>query len=362
MPNARRRLLQALGGTALVPALPACSNAAPYDAAVASTWRHVDLAGASGPTLMRELVRCATLAANSHNTQPWRFAIEPDAVVIRPDLGRRTPAVDPDDHHLWTSLGCAAENLVQAALAFGQRGDVSVVDGAVRIALQPTPAQRTPLFDAIPKRQCTRGPYDGQPLAADELKALEAVSVSPAVSVRLYTDRARLDDVSSFVTRGVEAQMADAAFVRELKDWLRFSHDDAVKHGDGLFAASSGNPVLPHWLGSRLFDLFFTTKAETERYAKQLQGSAGVAVFIGAKADIPHWVEVGRAYQRFALQATSMGVRNAFLNQPVEVPAVRREFATWLGIGPARPDLLVRFGRGAALPPSLRRPVDAVMA
>jgi hypothetical protein len=28
--------------------------------------------------------------------------------VILPDLSRRCPAVDPDDHHLFVSLGCAA--------------------------------------------------------------------------------------------------------------------------------------------------------------------------------------------------------------------------------------------------------------
>ena len=44
-------------------------------------------------------------------------------MVIEPDLTRRTPVVDPDDHHLFVSLGCATENLVQAALANGLQGD-----------------------------------------------------------------------------------------------------------------------------------------------------------------------------------------------------------------------------------------------
>ena len=34
-----------------------------------------------------------------------------------------------------------------------------------------------------------------------------------------------------------------------------------------------------------------------------------------------HWIEVGRACQRFALQATALGLKCAFINQPVEVPA-----------------------------------------
>ncbi|MFM9887270.1 MAG: Tat pathway signal protein, partial [Burkholderiales bacterium] len=59
-----------------------------------------------------DLVRYATLAASSHNTQPWTFKIEPGRIAILPDLSRRCPAVDPDDHHLYASLGCAAENLL----------------------------------------------------------------------------------------------------------------------------------------------------------------------------------------------------------------------------------------------------------
>ncbi|MGH1559991.1 hypothetical protein ACRAWD_24530 [Caulobacter segnis] len=33
----------------------------------------------------------------------------PRAIEILPDLSRRTPVVDPDDHHLFVSLGCALE-------------------------------------------------------------------------------------------------------------------------------------------------------------------------------------------------------------------------------------------------------------
>ncbi len=36
-----------------------------------------------------DLVRQAILAASSHNTQPWKFRLEPDAISILPDLSRR---------------------------------------------------------------------------------------------------------------------------------------------------------------------------------------------------------------------------------------------------------------------------------
>ena len=92
-----------------------------------------------------------------------------------------------------------------------------------------------------------------------------------------------------------------------------------------------------------------------------MRSSAGIAVFVGQTADKANWVEVGRCYERFALQATVLGIRNAFLNQPVEVATLRPPFAAAVGLSGQRPDLVVRFGRGPVLPRSLRRPVEAVL-
>ena len=130
---------------------------------------------------------------------------------------------------------------------------------------------------------------------------------------------------------------------------------------DGLYSAASGNPVGPSWVGKLAFDWLFTPKRENEKIARQIRSSSGIAVFVGLGADKAHWVDVGRCYERFALQATALGIRHAFLNQPVEVPTVRAPFADAMGLAGQRPDLVVRFGRGPTLPRSLRRPVQAVL-
>jgi hypothetical protein len=92
-----------------------------------------------------------------------------------------------------------------------------------------------------------------------------------------------------------------------------------------------------------------------------VRSSAGIAIFVSETPGPAQWVEVGRAYERFALQSAALGVRNAMLNQPVEVTRLRPQLAAFLGVGERRPDLVVRFGRGPKLPPSLRRPVEAVL-
>ena len=111
-----------------------------------------------------------------------------------------------------------------------------------------------------------------------------------------------------------------------------------------------------------MFDLAFTVDGENGKYARQLRSSSGVAVFVAGQADKAHWVEVGRCCQRFALQATALGLRYAFLNQPVEVPSLRAGFAALAGVPGQRPDLVVRFGYGPGLPRSLRRPAGLALA
>ena len=108
-------------------------------------------------------------------------------------------------------------------------------------------------------------------------------------------------------------------------------------------------------------DLFLTPKSENERYARQVRSSAGIAIFASEANDKAHWLEAGRCYERFALQATALGIRNSLLNQPVEVGSIRQQFASALNLGHWRPDLVVRFGRGPTMPWSMRRPVESVM-
>jgi nitroreductase len=311
---------------------------------------------------LRALVRYATLAANSHNTQPWRFRVSQRSIQILPDRSRRTPAVDPDDHHLFASLGCAAENLVHAAAAAGLKATPAVEADTIAVMLEPAPPVASALFAAIPRRQSTRAVYNYKPVANEALRLLERAGTEAGVSVIIITDRARIANVTDYVVEGNTAQMRDKAFLEELKSWMRFNEAQAAATMDGLFTRASGNPELPGWLARLVLPLVFTERGENDKYRLHIESSAGVAVFVSEKSDKGHWVEAGRACQRFALQATALGLKSAFINQPVEVPRLRQQFASFLGIGDRRPDIVMRFGVTPELPKSLRRPVEQVVA
>jgi nitroreductase len=314
---------------------------------------------------LADLVRYATLAPNGHNTQPWRFRLGSDRIDILPDLSKRTPVVDPDDHHLFVSLGGAAENLALAGSARGRPGEVTF-DPTEGAGLVYRFADGRPvgsaLFDAIPRRQSTRADYDGRSISPADLGTLATAAQMPGVDVVMITDRRPIARLRDLVIEGNTAQLADAAFVRELKAWIRFNPRQALETGDGLFSVASGNPSLPTWLGSAMFDATFKPKPENDRYAGQLDTSAGVAVFVGEREDRDHWTRVGRSSQRFALQATALGLKCSYINQPVEVATLRPELAALIGLAGRRPDLVMRFGYGPALPYSARRPVAAALA
>lgn len=348
---------------ALITAMPllvaGCSGGeSSYDRAVRDLWRLPDL---GGDTPMIALIHAATLAANGHNTQPWRFRIRPPAIEILPDFSRRTPVVDPDDHHLFVSLGCALETLLQAGAGYGWAGEPEIApEGGVRVTFSSAPARPGALFHAIPRRASTRTNYDGRGVGAATVRGLEA-AIGPEVGLRWVLEPDERAHLTDMIVAGNSAQLADAAFMRELTDWIRFDAGEALARRDGLFTAASGNLTAPRWLGERLLPMVMTKKGEADRLAGWMKSSAGAVVFTGPAETPAGWIAVGRAFTRFALTATAAGLKLAFLNQPVEDPSTRRRMAAWLGEPGKRPDLVVRFGYGPELLRSLRRAPQAVL-
>lgn len=340
-----------------------------YNQAEQAIWRPpTDESCENDADRIRELIRCATLAPSSHNTQCWKFRVMDGMIILLPDFSRRCPVVDPDDHHLYVTLGCAVENLALAARAFGIYAMVDATKPCEGIKIdirKSCSPEITPLFEAIPDRKCTRTEYNGQHLTSEELELLRKAGTGNGVGIVLFTSNEAKDSLLEWIQRANTNQMNSAEFKDELEDWIRFNDKDAVATGDGLAARVMGNPSAPKWLGHWILKAVLHAGPENEKIRRQIASSAGIAVFVSDNDDAVHWVEAGRCYERFALQATALGIKTAFLNQPVEDSEIRSQFATEeLGLsGGRRPDLIVRFGKGGPdRPHSLRRPLkDVVM-
>jgi hypothetical protein len=311
---------------------------------------------------MQELVRYATLAANGHNTQPWKFAIKPDLIELQPDFSRHLPVVDPNNRELWISLGCALENMLVAARAFGYAPEVVYpnANDVVQVHLKSATAQKSPWFDAIPLRQNTRSEYDGKPVESIKLKRLRELPLDPGVSLRFMLEPKELETVLEYVNQGNLKQYADLAFVQELIHWLRFNKKEALASLDGLYSRCSGNPEVPRWLG-QWFVSSGKPQAQADADAKKLRSSSGVIMISASSDDKTALLRTGQVYERLALEMTALNIQSAFLNQPIEVGSLREQFQNAMGLEDRLPQLLVRFGHANVMTRSLRRPVEQVL-
>lgn len=311
----------------------------------------------------REIIRYSTLAANGHNTQPWKFVIKENGIQIHPDYTRRLQVVDPDDRELWISLGCALENLLVAAKATGYAAEVTYPDVVeyIDVHMVTDTPQKGTMFDFIPLRQNTRSEYDGQPVKTADYDQIQNLSLEPGIVLNFASNPNDVEKVLEYVNQGNLKQYADKAFIDELIHWLRFNKKEAVATMDGLFSRCSGNPEVPRFIGQS-FVSGTKPSQQADVDAKKLRSSAGAVLIASGIDDRTAWVRAGQVYERMALLMTSLNVKSALLNQPIEVKDVRAQFQSANGLGASLPQLLVRFGYAEALPRSLRRSVDQVLA
>jgi hypothetical protein len=308
---------------------------------------------------LRFLVRYAILAPSGHNTQPWLFRAHGDALDLLADRTRALPVVDPHDRELTMSCGAALHHLTVAASAFGHPaavatfpdpGDLDLL-ATVRLGGHRTPtADEAALFDAIPHRRTNRHRFDDRPLPDDVVDALvTAVAEEGAWLAPLLADDVR-QAAAGLVAEGDAAQFGDPSFRRELAAWHH-----PRRAGDGLTVPAALLPMA-HFV-MRTFDVGDHTAARDRQLA---EGSPVLAV-LGTEADDPAaWLAAGSALSRALLTAQTLGVSASFLNQPIEVPALRPRLAELAG-GTGHPQLLLRFGYGPDVAAAPRRPLSDVL-
>ena len=345
-------------------AMPALVVDKYYQMAVERIWRPKNTPSSNMASLSKKWVRMATLAASSHYSQPWKFKLQGNLITIIPDYQRPCPSVDPDDSHLFKSLGCDAENLIHAATADGFHADAnfdSARDAVVINVESSKSINHDNLSAATINRRCSRTPYDGKSIAAPVQASIITAATLTDITPLILQSPQQMEAMLEYVRQGNIAQFDDAVFVKELRDWVRFNATDAIKTGDGLAGEVGGQPSIPSGLGRRIFSLISSGNKQADINAKAIRSSAGIIAFVGEHDDKVNWVAAGRAYQRFALQATALNVCNAFINQPIEVRSLRPQLHAWLDLPQQHIHLIVRHGGGSINPHSLRKPVEEVI-
>jgi hypothetical protein len=324
-------------------------------------------ASASATDKARFAVRYAILAPSSHNTQPWRFIINGDELLVCADRTRSLANIDPFDRELIISCGAALLNL-RVALAhfrvpveittFPQSSDPDIVARIAFPASGPTLKDLAELFNAITKRTTNRRPFSSEDVPAAIRERLKSAATSEGVDVAFAQDLLQLERLATLIAEADRRQFDDPRFRRELASWIHPSRST-----DGMPAASQGlraltdaaTPIIA--LAIRTFDLGNGIAAAREELAR---GSPLLVALSTSMDNNEGWLGAGLGLQRLLLVAADAGYSASYLNQPIEVPDLRTELAKELSID-GYPQLLLRVGRGRPVSHSPRRPISDIL-
>jgi hypothetical protein len=310
---------------------------------------------------LQALVQAATLAPSSHNTQPWLFRLDGPVVELLADRTRALPVNDPHDRELTISCGCALLNLRIAAAAAGLDASVELLPDAAdadllaRVRLAPSAAAQADaeLSAAMAERRTTRERFASAAVDPKALRHLVDAAQSEGATLTVLATEDQRQGAAALVAEGDALQWANPSWRRELAAWMH-----PRRRGDGLTLPALAIPVAQ--IVVRTFDMGHGVAAKD----RQLADESPVLAVLSTEGDMPHdWLAAGQALQRLLLVGVRLGLQASYLNQPVQVAALRPKLQQLTG-RPGHAQLLLRIGSPMkALPAAPRRPVfDVVVA
>jgi hypothetical protein len=189
---------------------------------------------------------------------------------------------------------------------------------------------------------------------------LQSLPTEDGVAPLLLTGPDAVAGMWQFIRQGITRQMQDQAFKRELVAWIRFNKSQVSSRRDGLTYEALGFPAMPGWIGRLVVKAALTPRKQCRQEEPKVK-SAPALLLLSSLPNRTAWIGVGRYFERFALQATLLGLSTAHLNQPVEVPAVAGKLRTAYRLGDYHPALLVRIGYADPVPSAPRRPLEELL-
>jgi len=316
--------------------------------------------------LLTRGVAFGVLAPSSHNTQPWSFKVRWDGLEILLDRSRVLPVSDPAAREMIISCGAALQNIRVALRYWGFASKVELLPHAstpdvlarVKVGGRRLPSKLNDLlFAAIRERHTNRAPFLPLPVPPRLIAALRSAAELEGAWFYQTTDARQRPMVAALIAKGDRRQWIDGRFRREVTSWMR-PNTGAAR--DGLPGYVFGMSDLVSRFAPALLRRMPVGLTQA-RHDRELALDAPLLVVLGTSGDAPrHWLEAGQALQLVLLVAAAHGVSASFLNQPLQVPALRTRIRSKLGVS-GYPQVILRMGYAPPMRATPRREIAEVL-
>ena len=315
------------------------------------------------------LVRVARLAPSLHNAQPWRFRVDRGYVDVLLDPDRLLPTADPTGRQAHLGLGAAVE-LLRLALSTRDRtvtvlpwpdpGDPLVVARVLAGDRRPADPEEWRLLAALPARRTVRNPFAPDPVPVPLRVHWRERAEDVGAGLYWVEGVGERVGVAALVAAAERLQQRDPVYLAELDRWTA---PDRVAEGAGVPPSAYGlTAAAGHGAEFPLRDFAGGRDTDRPRHSGPAEEHPVVAVLHTPQDRPPDWLRGGQALMRVLLAAAAEGYAASYLNQPLELPGLRRQLRDELRLA-GWPQLILRIGRpaGAWPPPAPRRPVEDLL-
>lgn len=255
--------------------------------------------------IIKDLVRKASTAPSSHNTQPWLFRVHAAEIDLKADRTRALPVNDPFDRELVISCGAALLSLRASAASVGLATrtellpDASDPDWLARIGIRigAHDAELAELGPVLERRRTYRKAFAHRPVPTETMNAVSrAVEADGAVLLTLHAEGRHR--AAELVAEGDRLQWNDPRWRRELAMWMH-----PRRMGDGLVVPALAAPIAQAVV--RTFDVGNGVAAKDQQLAN---ASPWLTVLSTDADEVADWLRAGQALQRALLVGCGLGL------------------------------------------------------